>query len=91
MKIVINTCYGGFWLSEEAMRKYCERKGVEKIYVWEIERDDPDLVAVVEELGVSANGRFADLEIVEVPDSVVWEIGEYDGKEWVAEVHRKWG
>jgi hypothetical protein len=56
----------------------------------EIARDDPDLVAVVRELGAKANSRFADLRVVEVPDDVEWEIAEYDGSEHVAEKHRTW-
>ena len=55
------------------------------------ERDDPDLVAVVEELGEAANSRYARLRIVEVPDDVEWQIEEYDGLEWIAEKHRTWG
>jgi hypothetical protein len=27
---------------------------------------------------------------VDIPDDVKWEIEEYDGNEWVAEVHRTW-
>lgn len=56
----------------------------------DIARDDPYLVQVVEELGERANGRHADLKIVEVPAEVDWEIDEYDGMEWVAEKHRRW-
>jgi len=58
----------------------------------EVERDDPILVAVVEELGSRANGRFADLKVVELPDDVAgnWSIQEYDGNEHVAESHRSW-
>lgn len=29
MKVVINTCYGGFGLSEEAFERYLEIKGIE--------------------------------------------------------------
>ena len=57
----------------------------------DIERDDPDLIRVVEELGTEANGRFAKLGIVEIPDDVQWCVEEYDGWEHVAEVHRTWG
>lgn len=53
-------------------------------------RDDPDLVAVVEELGKQANDQFADLKVIEIPDDVEWQIQEYDGYEHVAEVHRTW-
>lgn len=56
----------------------------------DIARDDPHLVAVVEELGERANGRHAQLKIVEIPADVDWEIEEYDGAEWIAEKHRTW-
>ena len=56
----------------------------------DLARDDPYLVAVVEELGERANGRHAELKVVEIPADVQWEIDEYDGLEWVAEKHRVW-
>ncbi len=56
----------------------------------EIERDDPNLVKVVEELGKEANGRFAELKVVKIPDNVEWEIDEYDGLETIEEKHRSW-
>ena len=55
-----------------------------------LERNDPLLVQVVEELGNEANGSFASLHIVEIPDEVEWEIEEYDGMEWVSEKHQTW-
>jgi hypothetical protein len=55
------------------------------------ERNDPDLVAVVEELGEKADGRYARLKVVEIPDGVDWFIHEYDGSEHIAETHRTWG
>ena len=57
---------------------------------YDIDRDDPDLVAVVEELGEEANGPFAELEVAEIPDDVEWTIEEHDGFEWIAEAHRTW-
>ena len=45
---------------------------------------------MIEELGELANGRCAELRIVEIPDDVEWEINEYDGMETVDECHRKW-
>jgi hypothetical protein len=53
-------------------------------------RASEDLIAVIEEMGEAANGRFAEIKIVEIPDDVKWEIGEYDGLEHVAEKHRTW-
>lgn len=53
-------------------------------------RSDPDLIAVIEEMGESANGWAAEIAIVEIPDDVEWHIHEYDGLEHVAENHRTW-
>jgi hypothetical protein len=91
MKVVINACYGGFRLSHEAVAAYAE--GTEEINSYSREpefRSDPKLVAIVEELGERAAGRYSELKIVEVPDDVSWYIDEYDGMEWVAEDHRTW-
>lgn len=55
-----------------------------------IERDDPALVEVVNELKDKANGSFAKLTVVKIPDDVEWIIQEYDGLEYVAEKHRTW-
>jgi hypothetical protein len=57
---------------------------------WDIERNDPVLVEVVEQLGDLANSRYAKLKIVEVPDDVKWYIYDYYGVEEVHEEHRKW-
>jgi len=90
--IVINDCYGGFSLSERAILEYKKLAGItdNDFYDREIPRDDPYLVKIVRELGMSANGSCANLKIVEVPGDVDWMISEYDGAEWVAEVHRTW-
>ena len=37
-----------------------------------------------------ASGKFADLEVREIPDGVDWQIDEYDGNESIHEVHRTW-
>lgn len=57
---------------------------------YDIERNDPALVQAVEELGEQANGMFAQLKVVEVPDGVEWGIVDYDGIEHIAEKHRTW-
>lgn len=53
-------------------------------------RAHADLVACVETLGADANGQFAQLEIIDVPDDVKWYIDDYDGMERIREVHRVW-
>lgn len=59
-------------------------------YYGTLERDDSDLIAVVEKLGKEASGLCACLEVVEIPDDVEWEIDDYDGIETIHEVHRSW-
>lgn len=137
MKVVINTCYGGFGLSPAAILRCAELKGITvyaddtghfgslptSYYTIPVEeyrrleaeeakqpvspgryartnaayfnpgswdRNDPTLIAVIEELGDKANGGHAKLKIVEIPDDVSWQIEEYDGCEHIAEVHRTW-
>lgn len=157
MKVVINRCYGGFSLSNRAIKAVAERKGIPchffrrsdglrgpyvritdqeafdssdlfGIYAFRVEsadlipdqsdfsslsleqrkasnaaydavsvpycrdipRDDADLVAVVEGMGKAANGRRAELEVIEIPDGIDWEVDEYDGLERVVEAHRSW-
>ncbi len=85
-RIVINECYGGFGLSDQALKLL----GLDWLAVHELPRDNPGLVTAVELLGDAANGAHAKLKIVEIPDGVEWQIEEYDGNEWVAEKHRRW-
>jgi hypothetical protein len=124
IKIVYNACYGGFGLSNEAVMRYAEIKGItlysEKtsflthyylcppedfnrirkeeaanpvgpgrytrsnaMYfdVSSIERTDPALVQVVEELGEAASDQCAKLCIKELPAGTLYRIDEYDGVE----------
>jgi len=91
-RVVINDCYGGFGLSNTALEKYKAMAGITDtdFYDREIPRDDPYLIKIVREMGSDASGRCANLKIVEIPAEVDWIIQEYDGAEWVAEVHRTW-
>jgi hypothetical protein len=140
MKLVINSKHGGFRLSDEAILRYAELKGLkvwteqdakfkslthhwtvppeertsfpepsvwaalpmderqalndkyntQQIYEREMERTDPILIQVVEELGERCRTSVSLPKVVEIPDDVEWTIEEYDGLEWVAEVHRTW-
>jgi hypothetical protein len=93
-KVVINKCYGGFGLSDEAATRLGRplSSGLSgHNSARDMQRDDPQLVALVEELGTDrVSGKLAELHVVEVPDGVEWRIEEYDGQEWVAETHRTW-
>lgn len=113
--VVYNDCFGGFGLSDEAIIRYHELKGVpiyniktesfsfffyedlngrsiaqmqedgvKKFHCWEIDRHDPILVQVVQELGEKANGDFAKLTIHQICGNR-YRIGDYDGQETVIE------
>lgn len=90
--VVINDCYGGFGLSDRAIKEYKKLAGITdtSFYDRDIPRDDAYLVKVVRELGMGANGAHANLKIVEIPGDVDWLVQEYDGAEWIAEAHRTW-
>jgi hypothetical protein len=77
-------------MSMEDRQTYNKLRSEQTVCEREIERNDPALIQAIEELGDKANGRFADIAIVEVPDDVKWHIYEYDGLEHVAEDHRTW-
>jgi len=59
-------------------------------YEYYEDRSDPDLIAVIEEMGQASWSWAAEIAIVEIPDDVKWHIHEYDGMEHVAEDHRTW-
>lgn len=111
-RVVINSCFGGFSLSEKAiywLREQGYQPAIEEVLLgetWEDgtvndstfnsylyrppSRDDELLIQCVETLGPAANGRFAELTIVEIPADVEYTIEEYDGLEHIAEKHRTW-
>jgi hypothetical protein len=109
-KIVYNGCFGGFGLSDAAVRRYLQIKGIsfveevakemsfrpvsfrigtdcmgngEYFSYYDIERTDPVLAQVVEELGKAASGSCADLCIVDLKPGTKYRITEYDGSEWI--------
>lgn len=57
---------------------------------YDIDREDPALVQVVQEMGAKANGPYSRLKIVTIPDDVDYYIDEYDGMESIHENHRTW-
>jgi len=83
-KVVINTCWGGFGLSEAAKARYDEiaaARGMDEIEsVYDLSRHCPILVQVVEELGAAASDDLSELCIVQIPGNR-YKIREYDGME----------
>ena len=87
-KIVYNGCFGGFELSDKAVARYWELKGLPvpdafTRYDLEDDRADPILVQIVEELGGEADTMFSNLQIRELPEGTLYRIDEYDGMETV--------
>ena len=72
MHIVINSCYGGFGLSDKALDMYKQLSNKSEVYSFELDRTDPILIQVVEALGAEADGRFAKLRIIEIPVDIEW-------------------
>jgi len=102
MKVVINSCYGGFSLSKAVYGELgIEWDGYgylsnEKLGIssenYNAYRFDPGLISAIEKVGIeNAGGLCAELSIVDIPDEISWEISDYDGWERVEECHRSWG
>jgi hypothetical protein len=90
VKVVYNAQHGGFGLSPAAVALLLERApGIQwnrmgARYPQDGLRHHPELVRVVQELGVAANGQFADLRVHHLR-GVHYIIDEYDGFEEVME------
>ena len=67
MKVVINSCYGGFGLSDKALDMYKQLSNKSEVCAYELDRTDPILIQVVETLGAEADGFYAKLRIIEIP------------------------
>ncbi len=81
IKMVLNKCYGGFGLSEEALKAL----GVE----WEsdVDRTDARLVEMVEADPEAVRDSYAELKVVSLPEETTdYYIDEYDGFESVVYV-----
>lgn len=80
MKIIINTCYGGFGVSEE----WAKDHNIKDRYNSDILRHNTDLINAIE-AGGKVNAPFSRLKVIEIPaDSTYYEVEDYDGYEWIA-------
>lgn len=89
MRIVLNKCYGGYCLSEEAY-KFLGLNWDKYGFAYDDDRTNEKLINCVETLGCKANGLTAELMVIDIPDDIDYEIESYDGYETVEEKHRSW-
>lgn len=94
MKVIINRKHGGIAFSDEILAAYRAEVGVE-IWANKSWRTDEVMIRLLGEFGDKAseyydNWALSRFAVVEIPDDVEWVIQDYDGVEWVAEVHRTW-
>jgi len=93
-KVVINNDYGGYSLDQEIIEEYVKRTGKPLDYEnlsWDfndIERTDPILVEIVENLDPEKKrNQISSLVVDDIPDDFyqanAWSIEEYDGLEHI--------
>lgn len=90
---VLGKMEGKAWqaLSHEEKNEQTALFAKHSISQYSLDRSDPDLVKVVQEMGSElASGACAKLKIVEIPAGIEWELDEYDGVERVEEKHQSW-
>ena len=82
MRVLINTCYGGYRISEEC----AQALGLQLWEVNELPRTDERLLGLYDYWGSDwiSGGHSSHIVAVEIPDTATdWEISEYDGSEEV--------
>jgi len=93
VKVVINTCYGGFGLSEKASVMFNELENTQpgdenyidpKYGYYDGLRHNKSLVKVVEKLKKKSWGTYAELVVVKLTGNK-YIIEEYDGTEGIQE------
>jgi hypothetical protein len=94
IEIIINACYGGFGLTEEAFEAYKARASPvpDASDEYAIPRHDPVLVSIVKEMGDRAWDLHAKLEIRHIPAQYTgfYRISEYDGLEHIEILYNKY-
>ena len=89
IEIMINESYGGFGYSTDAIKLYRARTETD---FGDVSRHDPDMIAIVKEMGASANGFDAKISICEIPAKFenYYEIRDYDGNESITILYDKY-
>ena len=82
-KVVINISHYGFGLSEKALSEISllKNKEIDTESQFSIDREDKDLVHVVEKMGLEANDGYSKLSIVKIPYGIDYEIKNISGNE----------
>ena len=77
-----NTWSGFIYCTTKDQGEYLDHFPEDVVSDGNIDRTDPILISVVETMGSkAASGRFAQLEIHEIPNGTQYKIDEYDGLE----------
>lgn len=84
VQVVYNCCYGGFGISDDAVRWLQDRNVETDNSATGLTRHHPLLVQCVKELGEKSNGQYAAL-YVHTLNGNKYRIDEYDGSESVVE------
>ena len=78
MKVVLNVCYGGFGLSDEAMELYLTKTG--QVPFYKIKLYGNSHYATEPFVGTKTNGKYLSYSSIERNDPVLVEIVETLGK-----------
>jgi len=87
VEVFHNGSFGELSFSKTAALMYCQMKGLNEKEFDEskIERTDPHIIRIIKDLGETANGRYADLKVTNIPlkYNSYFYIDDYDGLESV--------
>lgn len=93
-EFLINKSHGGFGYSQKAVDEYNHRMLVlnsqfkiiksQSPDCYDIPRDDPIMIQIVKDIGLDANDRWSNLQIISIPEEYYFgvEIENYEGFEW---------
>lgn len=77
MKIVINDCFGGFYINSEIANQFFNGER------YDIKRTDATLINLIES-GINCNGECAKLKVEEIPENATdWLVVADDGAEYI--------